>query len=79
LTNVLLAGFGTDRLRRKQAMKTATKENHISFATPDSDRAPGAEGSEQILLHQVGCESRKIPAAGEVFFLTSPFIEQTRS
>jgi len=27
--------------------------------------------SEQISFHQVGCESRKISAAGDVFFLTS--------
>jgi len=25
--------------------------------------------SEQISFHHVGCESRKIPAAGDVFFL----------
>jgi len=25
--------------------------------------------SEQILLHPVGCEARKIPAEGDVFFL----------
>jgi hypothetical protein len=25
--------------------------------------------------HFMGCEARKIPAVGEVFFLTSPFIE----
>src|ERR1700741_5410843 len=35
--------------------------------------------SAQILLNHVGCESRKIPAAGEVFFLTFPFIELARS
>src|ERR1700741_4626837 len=29
----------------------------------------------QILLNHVGCESRKIPAAGEVFFLNFPFLE----
>ena len=31
--------------------------------------------SEQISLDQVGCEARKIPALGEIFFLTSSFIE----
>src|SRR6202040_3812486 len=29
--------------------------------------------SEQILLNQVGCEARKLPADGEVFFLDFPF------
>ncbi|MGC1257161.1 MAG: hypothetical protein WA867_16485, partial [Candidatus Acidiferrales bacterium] len=28
--------------------------------------------SEQILLHPVGCEARKIPADAEVFFLDFP-------
>jgi hypothetical protein len=36
----------------------------------------GAAGQEQILLNQVGCEERKIPAKGAIFFLTSAFIEQ---
>jgi len=34
--------------------------------------------SEQISFDQVGCEARKIPALGEIFFLTSSFIELTR-
>ena len=29
--------------------------------------------SEQILLNQVGCEARKIPADAELFFLDFPF------
>src|SRR5215469_4485088 len=32
--------------------------------------------SKQILLIPGGCEARKIPATGDVFSLTSPFIEQ---
>src|SRR5215472_13820245 len=32
--------------------------------------------SEQISLDQVGCEARKLPALGEISFLTSSFIEQ---
>src|SRR5215472_18989664 len=31
--------------------------------------------SEQISLDQVGCEARKLPALGEISFLTSSFIE----
>ncbi len=30
---------------------------------------------EQILLNEAGWSARKNPAVGEVFFLTSPFIE----
>src|SRR5215472_9649638 len=35
--------------------------------------------SEQISFDQVGCEARKVPALGEIFFLTSSFIELTRT
>jgi hypothetical protein len=34
---------------------------------------------EQLLFNYMGWELRKPPAAGEVFFLTSPFIELIRS
>jgi hypothetical protein len=34
--------------------------------------------SEQILLTQVGCEARKIPADGEVFFLDFAFYRAYR-
>ncbi len=69
-------GFGTDRLRREEAMKTAGREN------PNQGVAGGRSApqpstwrgrSEQILLKQVGCEARKIPAAEEVFFLDFAF------
>jgi hypothetical protein len=59
-------------------MKTAGRENPNRRATVPDNRAPGAEGQEQILLNQVGCEERKIPAKGAIFFLTSTFIEQIR-
>ena len=54
-------------------MKTAGKENQNFCAAAPSNRVHGAAGQEQILLNDVGCESRKIPAAGEVFFLDFPF------
>ena len=59
-------------------MKTAGRENPNRRATVPDDRAHGATGQEQILLNQVGCEARKIAAVGEIFFLTSTFIELTR-
>ena len=52
-------------------MKTAGRENPNPWATVPDNRAHGAADQEQILLNQVGCEARKIPAIGEVFFLTS--------
>ena len=59
-------------------MKTAGRENQNRWAVKLSNRAHGAAGQEQILLIQVGCEGRKIPAKGEIVFLTSTFIEQVR-
>ena len=55
-------------LRREQAIKTAGRENQNRRATVPDDRAHGATGQEQILLNQLGCEVRKIPAKGEIFF-----------
>jgi hypothetical protein len=64
-------------------MKTAGRENPNRWATMASNRAHGAVGSEQILLNQVGCEARKIPADAGVFFLDfylyRTFIELTGS
>jgi hypothetical protein len=60
-------------------MKTAGRENPNRRATVPDDRAHGATGQEQIPLNQVGCEARKIAAVGEIFFLTSAFIELTRA
>jgi len=59
-------------------MKTAGRENPNRRATVPDDRAHSATGQEQILLNQVGWEARKFPAKGEIFFLTSTFIEQIR-
>jgi hypothetical protein len=70
------AGFGTDRLRREQAMKTAGGENPKRWATTSQQPSTWCGRSEQILFIHMGCEASKIPAAGEIFFLTSAFIEQ---
>jgi hypothetical protein len=59
-------GFGTDRLRRQKAMKTAGRENPNATSLQPSK---WCGRSEQILLKPVGCEARKIPAEGDVFFL----------
>ena len=78
LTTCCFAGFGTKRLRCDDTMKTPERGTLNRWATTLSNRAHGCGRSEQILLKHVGCEPRKDPAAGGVFFLTSPFIELTR-
>ena len=49
-------------------MKTAGRENPNHGAALPRNRAHGGR-SEQILLNQVGCKARKIPAGAGVFFL----------
>jgi hypothetical protein len=66
---------GTDRLRREQAMKIAGRKNPNRWARVSSNRAHGVVGQNRILLILVGCEARKIPAMGDVFFLTFPFMD----
>ena len=61
--------FATDRLRRQEAMKTAGRENPNRWAIVPSIPSAWCGRSEQISLDQVGCEARKIPAEGGVFFL----------
>jgi hypothetical protein len=72
LTAFCFAGFGTDRLRREEVMKTAGRGNPNRWDNASSNRAHGAEVQNRILLIQVGCEARKIPAMGDIFFLTFP-------
>jgi hypothetical protein len=78
LNHVLLAGFGTDRLRREEAMKTARRRTPKLPGSPARQPSTWRGRSEQILLNQLGCEARKIAAMGEIFFLTSTFIELPR-
>src|ERR1700758_5564923 len=63
------AGFGTDRLRCQQAMKTAGKKKPQSLGPGVQQPSTWCGRSKQILLIHVGCEARKIPAAGNVFSL----------
>ena len=69
LTTFCFAGFGTDRLRCEEAMKTAGRENPNRWAATAQQPSTWRGRSEQILLNQVGCEARKIPAVAGVFFL----------
>ena len=56
-----------------RAMKTAGRENPNRGVAGPRNRAWSGR-SEQILLNQVGCEARKIPADAEVFFLDFPLL-----
>jgi hypothetical protein len=50
-------------------MKTAGRENPNRWANRAQEPSTWRGRSEQILLKQVGCEARKTPAVGVVFFL----------
>jgi hypothetical protein len=56
-------------------METAGRENPKRWATTSQQPSSWRGGSEQISFIQMGCEARKLPAAGEFFSLTSTFIE----
>jgi hypothetical protein len=72
-------GFGTNRLRREDAMKTADRENPNSRAWLSSKPSPWGGRQQAFLLNQAGWKFRNFPAVGEVFFWTFPFIELTRT
>src|SRR5713101_3135826 len=79
LTTFCFAGFGTDRLRRQEAMKTAGKENPNRCAITQQPTELLERKLEASLLNQSGWKARKHPAVAEYFFLTFPFIELIRS
>jgi hypothetical protein len=70
------AGFGTDRLRRQKAMKTAGREN--PNATVPCNRANGAEGQNRSCSIRWAAKQENFQPEEMCFFLTSPFIELTR-
>src|SRR6202521_5396563 len=76
LTTFCFAGFGTDRLRREEAMKTAGRENSNRWALSASNRAPGAEVQNRSRSITRAGKQEKLWPQDECFFLTSPFIEQ---
>src|SRR5713101_74762 len=78
LTTFCFAGFGTDRLRRQEAMKTAGTENPNRCAITRQPTELLERKLEASLLNQSGWKARKHPAAAEYFFLTFPFIELIR-
>jgi|ERR1700722_12462056 len=78
LTAFCFVGFGTDRLRRQDAMKTADKENPDRCAITWQPTELLERRLEPSLPNHSGWKARKHPAVAKYFFLTFPFIELTR-
>jgi hypothetical protein len=74
------AGFGTDRLRRQEAMKTAGRENpnHKGRIAPATEHMVRARQNRSCSIKWAAKQENFQPK--EVcFFLTSTFIEQLRT
>src|SRR5215471_9193058 len=71
-TNCTLLGISGHGLRLQECARRRTPKLPGS---PARQPSTWRGRSEQILLNQLGCEARKIGAMGEIFFLTSTFIE----
>src|SRR5262249_43179754 len=71
------AGFGTDRLRCKQAMKTADRENPNRWAAKLSNRASGADDQNRPCSIKWAAKEEKLQPLQWCFFLTCSFIELT--
>src|ERR1700682_1390940 len=78
LTTVLLAGFGTDRLRREEVMKTADRENPNHGVAGPHNRAHGAVGQNRSRSIKWAAKQEKLRPRERFFFLTSTFIELGR-
>jgi hypothetical protein len=74
LSAVLLAGFGTDRLRREEAMKSAGRENPNHGVTLPRNRAHGAVGQNKSRSIKWAEKQEQFQLREMCFFLTSPFI-----
>ena len=79
LTACCFAGFGTDRLRCEEAMKTAGRENPNRRVTAPRNRAHGAVGQNRSCSIKWAAKQEKFQPTGTCFFLTSPFIELIRT
>jgi hypothetical protein len=79
LTTVLLAGFGTDRLRRsEEAMKTADRENPTAGPECPATEHMVSPGQNRSCSFKWAAKQENFQPPGEVFFLTSAFIEPYR-
>src|SRR5271155_98026 len=79
LTTFCFAGFGTDRLRCQEAMKTAGRENPNRRGRVPRNRAHGAEGQNSSRSIRWAEKQEKFQPMEMSFFLTSSFIELTRT
>src|ERR1700680_508507 len=79
LTTFCFAGFGTDRLRCQEAMKTTGRENPNYGVALPRNRAPGAVGHNRSRSIKWAAKQEKFQPKEMCFFLTSTFIEQSGS
>jgi hypothetical protein len=79
LTTFCFAGFGTDRHRCQEAMKTAVRENPKRWAIVPSNRAHGAVGQNSSRSIVWAEKQEKFQPKEKCFFLTSTFIEPIRT
>src|SRR5580658_4167471 len=79
LTTFCFVGFGTDRLRCQEAMKTAGRENPNRRGTVPRNRAHGAVGQNRSRSIRWAAKQEKFQPAQKCFFLTSTFIELSRN
>src|SRR5271170_8011235 len=76
LTTFCFVGFGTDRLRRQEAMKTAGRENPNRWALVPRNRAHGAVGQNRSRSIRWAAKQEKFQPKEKCFFLTPTFIER---
>jgi len=79
LTTFCFVGFGTDRLRRQEAMKTTGRENPNHAVAWPRNRAHGAAGQNRTRSIKWAAKQEKFQPKDMCFFLTSAFIELIRS
>ena len=75
LTTFCFVGFGTDRLRRQEAMKTADRENQKHGATLPRNRAHEAVGQNRSRPIKWAAKQEKFQPKEMCLFLTSTLIE----
>ena len=78
LTAFCFAGFGTDRLRREEVMKTTGRENPNRWGNASSNRAHGAEVQNRSCSIMWAGKQEKIRPLRGVFFLDFPFYRTNR-
>src|ERR1700726_23137 len=75
LTTFCFVGFGTDRLRRQEAMKTAGRENPNHGVALPRNRTHGAVSQNRSRSLKWAEKQENFQPKEMCFFLTSAFIE----